>query len=424
MIQAYNYLLGNFPVKREVVYPAKNRKELKKVYDDIVSLSNRTPVYKIDLSQENQEYTIGIKETALELKHKLSMMQLPEVSEFQSKKVSMSDEDILTAELLNEDTEQLPDTIEIKVNQLANVQINQGRDLLNASFALPMGEYKFNANVSDESFPLTYYHSQRMSNQDSLKSIANFLNQSVPGILATVENGKSSSYSRLTIASERSGRFGERKFAFDDNVIFGEGIVDFFGMNRTIQSAEYSDFVINGVERQTATNTFHLDNVLQVTLKSSGEQPTTLRIVPNSEKILNVVNSVANSYNDIILIAGNRSRENHDFSASKLISEMKSMGRVYNDELTSCGLQIREDGLLVIDESRARQAAEEGSMEKLFTRENGFMSRLLEKAKNIAINPMEYLEKTIVFYPNSEKSTYNNPYITSMYSGMLFSSYC
>lgn len=425
MIQAYNYLmLGSLPAKKEALYPAKNRGELKKVYDSIVSLSSRLPYYKIDLSQEKQEYAIEIKESALELQAKIKGMQDLDSVGFHTKTVSVSDKGILTAELLKEDTGNLPDTIQIKINKLANVQVNRGKDLMNDSFAFAPGEYELNAKIMDETFPLTYLHKKRMSNQDAIQNIANFLNDNLPGIIASAEKADKKDYSRLMITSDLSGRFGDRKFSFEEDEVYGEGIVGFFGLNRIETEASYSDFELNDNRKQTATNSFSLENTLQISLNRMADDPVTLKITPDSNKILTSVDFVMSTYNNIIELARNRSKNSNDFSASKLINEMKSMGNVHHEELSACGLELNEDGTLGMKDSLAVMACEDGSMESLFTRENGFMARLMDKSEAIAINPMEYLEKTIVLYPDSSKNLYNNPYITSMYSGMLFSSYC
>ena len=72
----------------------------------------------------------------------------------------------------------------------------------------------------------------------------------------------------------------------------------------------------------------------------------------------------------------------------------------------------------------AVQASLDGGMKDLFARENGFIARLKDKMDAMAINPMDYLEKTVVLYPNTQKSNFTNPYVTSMYSGLFFNSYC
>lgn len=425
MIQAYNYLLESYPLQKQVTYPAHKRSELKKVYSNIVNLSKRSPLYKINLSRENQEYAIGVKETAIALKAKLDSMSEPETSGFKTKTVSVSDERILSASLLSDDTEGIPENITFKVDSLAAVQVNRGKELLQTSRALVPGEYNFQAKVMNETYQLTFVHSQRKENGESLKDMAEYLNQSVPGISAVVENGSREDYSRIAILSDKASKDGEPIFSFEDMDSYHVGVVDFFGMDRTEQPASSAQFELNGINKQTASNTFNLENKLRITLHNTGEDPIMINIVPDSQKILSAVDSIISTYNNLIQIAKDRTVDNKEhYGASKLINEIKSLETVYKDEMEACGLTADEDGVLSIDDSLAVQAAKDGGIESLFTRENGFIARLGDKAEAITINPMEYLDKTIVTYPNSDSKTYRNPYVTSMYSGLFFSSYC
>ena len=52
------------------------------------------------------------------------------------------------------------------------------------------------------------------------------------------------------------------------------------------------------------------------------------------------------------------------------------------------------------------------------------LARLSRKMQDIALNPMEYVDKTIVTYPNTSRAGFNTPYNTSVYSGIMFNSYC
>ena len=52
-----------------------------------------------------------------------------------------------------------------------------------------------------------------------------------------------------------------------------------------------------------------------------------------------------------------------------------------------------------------------------------FAKALYQKSDQVSLNPMEYVDKTIVAYKNPGKN-FANPYITSAYSGMMFNSYC
>ncbi len=425
MVQVYNHLLESYPVKKDTKYPISKKNELRKVYDDIVNLSKRSPFYKINLTKENQEYTIGVKETALAMKSKINDMAEPQISGFTSKAVTISDDSVLSAQLLNDETESLPNIIDFKINSLATVQINRGKELLNTSRGLPPGEYEFRSKIGDEANYFTFVQPDRQENQEVLKKMADFLNQNLGGITAMVDKGSSKDYSRLTIISDMSGRFGDKRFYFDDVDLYRESIVEYFGMNRMEKAPNYAKFELNGAEKQTATNVFTLENTLRISLNRSSEQPVTIKITPDSDKILSAVESVLTTYNDLIRLAKDRTLDSKEhYKANKLISEMKSLENVYKEELDACGFKASEDGLLTLEEPLATQAARDGGMESLFTRENGFITRLLDKADTIAINPMEYLDKTIVTYPNHDKGSFRNPYVTSMYSGLFFNSYC
>jgi len=425
MIQAYNYMLESLPVKRSARYLVGRKSELRRVYDEIIDLSKRSPLYKVNLSRDNQIYTIGVKEGALALKAKINDMSDPEFSGFQSKAVSVSNEQVLSAQLLSENTDALPQVIQFKINSLAGVQVNKGRDLSLTSRGLPEGRYRFKANIGNETYSLTYVNENRRENEETLEGFAAFLNNSIPGIHASVEQGSKKDYSRLVITSELSSRFGEKGFSFEDLDTYPTGIADFFGMDRMEQAPALARFELNGVSKQTATNSFTLENSLRINLYSGGGQTVTLKIVPDSERILGAVGEVLDSYNDLIRLARDRILDNKEsYKAAKLIKELQTLEELYGEELSACGIKAAEDGRLFLEEPLATQAARDGGMESLFTRENGFVARLLDKAEAIAINPLEYIEKTIVTYPDNSKAGFRNPYVTSMYSGLLFNSYC
>lgn len=425
MGQAYNYMLEAFPSKREVKYPAHKRSELRKVYSTIVNLGKSSPLYKINLSKENQTYAIGVKETALALKSIINEMTNPDYSGFASKAVSISDEQVISANLVSDDTEKLPDNIEFLIHNLATTQTNRSKDLFSVSHALEPGEYNFSATIKDQIYQFTYNQPERETNQEVQEDITDFLNQYVPGITASVQAGTKPQYYNIEVISDTTGVNGSKNFSFQDMEEDGRGLIDFLGLDRTEIYPMNSKFELNGVSKQTANNSFTLENTLKIILKQTSDTPVSISIVSDSDKILNAVDSVLDTYNDFIRLAENRTQETSEhFRATRLISEMKNLENVYAEEMEACGLNVSEDGRLSIDESLAVQAAQDGGMESLFTRENGFIARLLGKAESIAINPMEYLDKTIVTYPNSKDKTYPNPYITSSYSGLFFSSYC
>jgi flagellar hook-associated protein 2 len=51
-----------------------------------------------------------------------------------------------------------------------------------------------------------------------------------------------------------------------------------------------------------------------------------------------------------------------------------------------------------------------------------FGLNMLRKLNSIAIDPMEYINRRVCSYSNM-KATYPNPYVTSVYSGLLINIY-
>mgnify|MGYP000780743947 FL=1 len=70
------------------------------------------------------------------------------------------------------------------------------------------------------------------------------------------------------------------------------------------------------------------------------------------------------------------------------------------------------------------QAIEDGDMQKLFSKESPFVNRLFTKMDSVKLNPVEYIDKKIVSYPDYSKPAKGYSYITSLYSGLIFNSYC
>lgn len=425
MLQIYNHMIQSYLPKQTVRNHAHKRTELKRVYDNIIKQNKNSGFYKVNLSKENQLFTFGIKETALALKSKLDDLCDPEENCFKQKAISISDSRVLTADLLDEDMSGLPETLSMTVETIATSQINKGKDLFHSSRGLETGVYPFKVLIMNESYELSFQQKERTSNYTSMNNIADYLNKNLPGITVTVESGEKREYSCLILQADFTGKVGERAFTFEDPGYFNEGIVDFFGLNRMIKSADNAKFMINGIEKYTNGNTFNIEKALQISLNEICEQPVSIGIIPDSKPILKQLDQVLNIYNDFIHIANARKIETKEYyNADKLINELKGIEKTFEKELHACGLVIEEDGTLSRNEELSDQAAITGEIESFIKKENGFIAKLLEKTESIAINPMNYLDKITVTYPNNTKVEFPNPYVTSVYSGLFFSSYC
>lgn len=93
--------------------------------------------------------------------------------------------------------------------------------------------------------------------------------------------------------------------------------------------------------------------------------------------------------------------------------ELRNLLERSTAELFESGMSIDEDGFLVLPEQdRAMKVP------------TGFVQNLIDKCEQMSMNPMEYVEKKIYSYAHLYRNDIGSAYEASLYSGMLFNSYC
>ena len=143
---------------------------------------------------------------------------------------------------------------------------------------------------------------------------------------------------------------------------------------------------------------------------------------PDSDLIIEGVQDFVDDYNTIV--KNNVSFEKKTDTPAKLLRELKGIIGSSKNELEAAGLNFNQDGAIELDTSLAMQAIEDGDMQKLFSKESPFVNRLFTKMDSVKLNPVEYIDKKIVSYPDYSKPAKGYSYITSLYSGLIFNSYC
>lgn len=423
MIQASNRIITNRPVRNRQAISKKYCS--RRVYDNIIDLNRCMPFYKIHLTNENREFSIGIKEAAFALKERIKEMSKPDFSGFQSKTVEVSNEDILTAYPMAEDLSGLPENIEIRIKQLSSAQVNKSRDVLSSSRGLPPGVYEFRARAGSRVYNLIFYQESRKDNLTVLREMADLLNGSVPGINAVVENGHNRDYYRLSITADVLPEEGAGSLVFEDADNPQFGVVDYLDMNRMEKAPVLSDFEINGIRKHTAGNSFKLENKLYIKFKDVTEEPVYIRIVPDGSKIMKAAEDFMSDYNSMInIVKRHLEAGSSNYSAKRLLNELKTLVKIYSEELSVCGIAADQDGSLLLEDDIAEEAARTGRIENLFAKNYGFIAALKRKAEDLALNPMEYIDKTLITYIDEKRSKTRYPYITSMYSGLFCNVLC
>ena len=424
----YNHFMTTYaPEGTNSKYDTHKKSELRGVYNSIVKMNKDAPLFLLDSSPKTQEFAVSLKESARSLKNVISSVSPDDNGELLSQKtVSSSDESIVTASFIG-DTKGENDvpSLEIEVKSLANTQVNIGKYLPQNEMGLEPGSYSFDVNSRDTDYEFQFNINDGDTNKTIEEKLERLITKSNIGIRAstvTDENGNMA----LRLESDESGVRNDSELQFkitDDNTSKVKGAVNYFGLSNVSEKPENSLFILNGEERSTQSNTFTIDKTFEVTLNGISEEGKTAKIglKTDVESLADNISYLIEGYNSFINKAA-AYLDSQPYS-KKLVREMGAISSNYNKELSEVGLNLKEDGTIELDkEAMSKTARSEDALSK-FKNIKSFTGSVLDKMNKVSLNPMDYTQKTIVAYKNPGKS-FVSPYVTSNYSGMMFSSYC
>lgn len=423
----YNHFMTTYaPEGTNTKYDTHKKSELRGVYNSIVKMNKDAPLFLLDTSAKTQEYAVSLKEGARSLRNVISSVSPDDGQDLLSQKsVSSSDESVVTASYIGEaSTEDVP-SIDIEVKQLADTQVNMGKFLPEGEMELAPGTYSFDVSSRDTDYEFQFNIGENDTNRTIEEKLARLITKSNIGIQAsTVSDGNGNLALRLE--SDESGAKEDGKLQFritDDKTSKTQGTVEYFGLDNVEREPANSRFILNGEERSTQANTFTIDKTFEVTLNSISEDGVAAQIglKTDVESITDNISRLVEGYNSFMNKAA-AYLESQPYS-SRLMREMNAISSLYGDSLSEIGINIEEGGTISLDkEALSKTAKSDGALEK-FASIKSFTGAVLDKINKVALNPMDYTQKTIVAYKNPGKS-FVSPYVTSNYSGMMFSSYC
>ena len=425
MIQSvYNHLMPQImPKPISAANNTHKKSELRSLYTHIVNMNKRSPLYKVSLSDDSQLFAISLKESSMTLNEVLSQISKPENSPFDAVKAASNQPEQVAANIISEDTSNLPEAFTLELEELAKPQINHSRIISKDGGRPRSGSYSFVVEVEENRYEFQFNIKPDSNNEEILQKLAKFMNKSNIGLKAAVKKVDRDNI-MFSITSKATGDIGEPIFTLKDTNAPSHqtGLVEYYGLDRTVQDADNAYFLLNGEKNHALTNHLVLNHSLQLDFYEATEETVEISYLPDADKILPHIKRFADAYNDIIQLAKDYpSNQGH---SAKLIREMRFSLRPFRNELESCGLYFDKEQKLQIDESLARQAIEEGDMQELFSAEHGMTRSLAKKSSSITVNPMDYVDKKLIIYPNYSKQGVTYPYNATMYSGMLFNYYC
>ncbi|MBP5384948.1 MAG: flagellar capping protein, partial [Lachnospiraceae bacterium] len=340
--------------------------------------------------------------------------------------VSSSNPDIATASYIGEieDEESAP-SFEIEVRRLASGQENTGNFLPADEMGLRPDTYSFDIRSRDLDYEFQFNINENDTNRTIEEKLARLVNKSNIGLNASViedDRGRIA----LKMESVDTGASAEGKPLFvvsDDKTSKTAGAVSYFGLNHTTQENQNSLFLLNGEERSTFANQFTVEKTYELHLNGISKEGETASIglKTDVESLTENVTHLIEGYNSFLNKAA--AFVDRQPQTSKLLGEMNNISGLYGNELQSIGVNIGEDGRMTLDRSLLQQTAQEEDASSRLQSMQNFAKNILNKTNQISLNPMAYTEKTVVAYKNPGKN-FATPYVTSNYSGMMFSSYC
>lgn len=433
ILNAYNYFIPSYASFRKVTrYDTHKKSELRNIYNRIVKLNKEAPIYKVTLSEEKQKFAIELKEAARELKNTITSLTDTDSETglgFNKKIAVSSQEDIVQAEYIGdaEDDFSVSD-FNIEVRQLATPQRNMGQFLPKDELALAPGTYSLAMNISGLNYEFQFQIDKSDSNVDLQNKLANLINRSNIGLQASVREDGSNRAS-LQIESLSTGipfRKNNIFTIYDQQSPSSPGVVSYLGIDHVSQQPQNALFLLNGVEKSAASNTFTLGRTFEVTLRGISEEnnPARVGFKADVDSLSDNISELVDAYNGVIHTAENYSASQQ--RSARLIRDMGNVGRSYRNELESIGLVVQENGSIQVDKALLADAASGSDSGKSFSVLQDFKAALDAKASYVLVNPMDYVDKLQVTYKNPRMYGRNFacPYITSIYSGMMFNSYC
>lgn len=423
----YNHYLTTYSRGSMTKYDTHKKSELRDIYNSIVKLNKESPLYLPDTTKESRAFAVGIKEGARELHNTIAAMGGIDEEELLNKKVAFSsNENILSAQYIGTATDEaLIPSYDIEVRSLASPQINLGNFLPADELALSPDTYSFDINTPSMNYEFQYNVAEGDTNKSIQEKLVRLISGADIGILPSVVTDGDLSALRLESAATGTPVNRDDHFSVSDtHTSKASGSVAYLGIGEITRPASNAELVINGIEKSTASNHFTLEKTYE--LKLNGISPTegetaAIGVKNDTESLKENVNKLIDGYNSF-LNAASQHTDTHTRGAI-LLREMRSIASVYRDSLNHMGLDIQEDGSFQLNQTTYAQTADIGDPKEAFSTMRSFADSLLRKTEQISLNPMHYVEKTIVAYKNPGKN-FATPYITSAYSGMMFNSYC
>ena len=420
----YSYYLSQYGNKSNSKYDSHTRTQLKNTYSKVVKINSQTPVYKLDLSTAAQKYAIDLKEHARALENITEDLSdgADGTMTFKKSAVSSNASAVNASYITNFGAASDDESFDINVKQLACSQLNTGNYLQPRSKHIKPGEYSFDLSINDVIYEFQFKVDNSETTNNIQNKIARLINRSNIGLTANIKED-SLGNTAINIESESTGINGTTPviFSIKSDDASNQPLIDTLGLDRVTQYPANAIFDVDGDERSSMSNSITINKAYDVKLSKVTEEPVTISLKADADSIVESLNELVAGYNNLISVT-NDENNNHFQGTEKLQNEIASIARSYKKQLADSGLSLNKDGTISADKEVIINADNKDALSHIYESLNSFKNSIKEKAEDIALNPMDYVNNKIIAYKNPLRS-FPDPYNLSAYTGMMFNGY-
>lgn len=420
----YSYYLCQYGNKSNSKYDSHTRTQLKNTYSKVVKINSQTPVYKLDLSTAAQKYAIDLKEHARALENITEDLSdgADGTMTFKKSAVSSNASAVNASYITDFGAASDDESFDINVKQLACSQLNTGNYLQPRSKHIKPGEYSFDLSINDVIYEFQFKVDNSETTNNIQNKIARLINRSNIGLTANIKED-SLGNTAINIESESTGINGTTPviFSIKSDDANNQPLIDTLGLDRVTQYPANAIFDVDGDERSSMSNSITINKAYDVKLSKVTEEPVTISLKADADSIVESLNELVAGYNNLISVT-NDENNNHFQGTEKLQNEIASIARSYKKQLADSGLSLNKDGTISADKEVIINADNKDALSHIYESLNSFKNSIKEKAENIALNPMDYVNNKIIAYKNPLRS-FPDPYNLSAYTGMMFNGY-
>lgn len=420
----YSYYLSQYGNKSNSKYDSHTRTQLKNTYSKVVKINSQTPVYKLDLSTAAQKYAIDLKEHARALENITEDLSdgADGSMTFKKSAVSSNTSAVNASYITDFGAASDDESFDINVKQLACSQLNTGNYLQPRSKHIKPGEYSFDLSINDVIYEFQFKVDNSETTNNIQNKIARLINRSNIGLTANIKEDNLGN-TAINIESEATGINGTTPviFSIKSDDASNQPLIDTLGLDRVTQYPANAIFDVDGDERSSMSNSITINKAYDVKLSKVTEEPVTISLKADADSIVESLNELVAGYNNLISVT-NDENNNHFQGPEKLQNEIASIARSYKKQLADSGLSLNKDGTISADKEVIINADNKDALSHIYESLNSFKNSIKEKAEDIALNPMDYVNNKIIAYKNPLRS-FPDPYNLSAYTGMMFNGY-